>query len=182
MEVEIKTFGPEARSVKIENRKRVDNWTEVPASLIELANQLIQAFHLPLKNARIGFLFRTEPTTSNGKRVWAKALKVTNHWKMYADLDFIIWIDEDMWVDLDEDRRKALIDHELCHCDFTTGEAKIRAHDFEEFHEIVKRHGAWNHELLHLQSIFPQSPQLPIPGFGDEPKGKVIALDPGKML
>lgn len=176
--VEVKSFSAAAPDEK--SSKNVD-WSEVPNSVVEMAQQIIRSFHHELEDARIGFLFKRSPSITNGKRTWGKALKVNPRYQIFVDLDFIIWLDQEIWEGLPDERRQALVDHELCHCDFTTGEAKLRYHDFEEFHEIVKRYGAWNHELLILQGIFPPSPQPPMPGLEPETRGKVVALDPQMM-
>jgi hypothetical protein len=62
---------------------------------------------------------------------------------------FVITVWENAWEKLSDRQRKALIDHELCHCrieeDERTGKAKgvIVGHDIEEFNDVVRRHGHW---------------------------------------
>ncbi len=54
---------------------------------------------------------------------------------------------------LDEEQRRALLDHELLHCDYDpeTETASIAAHDFEGFVKELERHGAWQADLQQLQ-------------------------------
>lgn len=66
---------------------------------------------------------------------------------------FLISIWYEGWVNMTPEQRRALIDHELCHCiveeDEETGNTKLgmRGHDIEEFNEIVSRHGFWRPEV-----------------------------------
>lgn len=44
-----------------------DTWSEAPASVIEIAQDLIAHYHISLLEARIGFIFRKEATRSQGR-------------------------------------------------------------------------------------------------------------------
>lgn len=76
--------------------------------------------------------------------------------------DFVILLNHHVWhmAEFDEAKKRALIDHELCHaqvCRDEEGEIKrdsrgrlccrTRGHDLEEFREIVKRHGQWKSDI-----------------------------------
>ena len=119
-----------------------------------LADEIIEAHHPHLERAGILFLFRDEAATSNGKRVAGKASKMTPKENAIAGLtglktyDFKIELAFDLGQQRDETWQRALIDHELCHCDGSPEEGyAIKAHDVEEFAQIVERHGAWNRDL-----------------------------------
>lgn len=73
---------------------------------------------------------------------------------------FIITLDFIKWNNATSEQKIAIIDHELCHCDYDendkTGEIKpyIRKHDLQEFNEIVNRHGQWHDGIkLFVESI-----------------------------
>src|SRR6266542_465308 len=82
--------------------------------------------------------------------------------------DFLVLIDEGMWRALTAAQRQALVDHELCHCalfvkddterpavwllwtpemdapdEYAGQRWGLRAHDVEEFADVLKRHGWW---------------------------------------
>ncbi len=125
-------------------------WDKAPDEIVSEAAGLIEKFHKHLRDARIGFLFRSQASRSQGLIVLAKAQLVTARWKplLKEELDFIIWIAENYWVEeLTAKQRTALLDHELCHCAGEWGEWTMRGHDIEEFNQILSRHGEWHPAL-----------------------------------
>lgn len=122
-------------------------WSEVPQTVLDLASGIIEEHHPDLLDARIGFIFRSEVQVSGGKETWGQAQKVSDKMKVYMDFDFLIWVARDIWVSLSLNQKKALLDHELCHCLYDEGKASMRPHDIEEFTEIVDRYGLWRLEL-----------------------------------
>jgi hypothetical protein len=176
----------------ISKRATSGKWAEAPNSVIDLAGEIIRKYHVDLLEARIGFLFRTEPSKSQGKRVYAKAEKVSEKHKLLLDLDFLIWIDEERWGELGDEQRSALIDHELCHCRYYASEEKaaIVGHDVEEFTDIVERYGAWHGELLYFARSLNRGDSYREPRLANDvaqqmsmlpPRGAVVAVDPGKI-
>jgi hypothetical protein len=128
-------------------------WTEASTEIINLARQCIDQWHPDLKDARIGFVFRSEGIKHGDRLTLAQASKVSPKMQVFMDFDFIIWISEEDFTQLTSTQREALIDHELCHCIFYEDDntAKMRKHDVEEFICIVQRHGMWSIDLLRLQ-------------------------------
>lgn len=51
--------------------------------------------------------------------------------------DFIITFDVAEWKALTEAQRRALVDHELCHCAVGDNGWRVRAHDIEEFRAVL---------------------------------------------
>jgi hypothetical protein len=101
-------------------------YEKVPESVLHIAQDLIDAHHADrnLASANIGFIFRLgPPAVSQGKKIGGKASKVPAKYKPYLLLDFLIELSQEVWDDLSLDQRKALLDHELAHCDFSDGEA-----------------------------------------------------------
>jgi hypothetical protein len=161
-------------------------WFEIDQEVIDLAQVIIDNYHQDLKQAKIGFIFRSEAPRANGKRTLGKAQKVSAKDKAFNNLDFIIWIAEDVWKDMGPMERRALLDHELCHCVFQDGEARMRGHDFEEFQEIVQRHGFWSKSLQYAAPVFQEALQMRLPlEFSEEVKrraGALVALRPDVVL
>jgi hypothetical protein len=158
-------------------------WSEAPQSVVNIAQEVIEKYHPDLKGAVIGFLFRDKDGSSMGKAVWGKAKKVSDELRPYLDYDFIIWISEETWIRLTEDQQTAVIDHELCHITKVDGEAKMRAHDIEEFRQIIERHGYWNQSLFGLDpSLVAQ--QMVLDGIEVIKRGRVDAVKPevGAMI
>jgi hypothetical protein len=158
-------------------------WTEASRDVIATAEEIIRQYHADLRNANIGFLFRSEAQSSGDKQVTATASKVSDKLRPFLDYDFIIWVAEDVWKSLTHERRQALIDHELCHCQYIggpgEGKATILHHDIEEFIVIIERYGLWSHDLLNARNALSKAVQ---PTLFDsstitmESEGKVVTL------
>jgi len=126
----------------------------------EIAEDLIMSDHTHLATVRVEFIFASEEIKQNGKVVWGRAKKVTglNAWlaceRERRDAKppeefFVIEIVKPIWDQLDDKSRKALVDHELTHCevDIDTSKLSIRSHDLEEFTSIVQRYGLWRPDV-----------------------------------
>lgn len=126
---------------------------KVGPDVITLAEELIEAHHPKLVSANIGIIFRDEAPTSGGKSVYGKASKVSAQWRplLSQEYDFIIWLAHDIWKGvLTKHQRRALLDHELCHCTSEDGSFKLVGHDVEEFNVIVRRYGLWRPSLKEM--------------------------------
>ena len=152
-------------------------YTKCSELVLNMANEIIEESHPSLYEANIGFLFRDEAQEAKGKTILATAKKAPAWVRPYADLDFLIVIAKDEWDKMQTSRREALIDHELCHCTFWDGEAKILGHDIEEFHAIIERRGLWNYDLFTAKDKFANA-QRPLEGFETPKKeGKVSTIE-----
>lgn len=151
-------------------------WHEVPQGVLDLASGIIEAHHPSLLDARIGFIFRSEAQIGNGREIWGQAQKVSNKLKVYLDFDFLIWLAADAWASLTLNQKKALIDHELCHCLYDEGKISLRPHDIEEFTEIVDRYGLWRVDLEKMaQSMRDAIPeQITLPGLQELKRGGAV--------
>lgn len=132
-------------------------FTDAP-EVERLAKTLIANYHQHLLGLNIRYVFRDTVRKSNGKEILGTASKVTGRNAFFANPGalsskgkefFVIEIAEDKWVELNDAEKKALVDHELCHCgveDDPQGGVKLvlKSHDVEEFEAIIKRHGLWS--------------------------------------
>lgn len=127
----------------------------------EVARELINKEHTDLSSVRIDYVFIVESPVVNGKAQWGRAKKITglNAWLASASKDvaepedfFVIEIVRPVWLQLNEKERKALVDHELTHCDVNDENGKtklsIRPHDLEEFNSIVRKYGLWRADVV----------------------------------
>ena len=132
------------------------------SQIAPLAKNLIGNHHPHLHNIRIEYVFREKAASKGGRTVLGTARLVRGLTAMFAtpgatDTDdndfFVIELAEDTWALLSNDRRLALLDHELSHCqvamDPNSGEVKlsIRPHDVEEFSGVLARHGLWKEDV-----------------------------------
>lgn len=121
-----------------------DEYGKAPSDVVDLAQELIDLYHPSLQDAGVGMLFRYKTTMVNGRVTLGKAKKLPKDVAVWLRLDFIIWLDADWYLNhLSQFQRRALIDHELCHCYKMDDAANIRPHDIEEFAVIIQRYGFW---------------------------------------
>lgn len=138
-------------------------WRKAP-DVRAIAEDLIASVpeHEALIYARMEYLFIDKAPKSRGRLVLGRARRVGGLNSVLANLTkyesevcqdpipfFVIEISEDTWRGLDDAGRRALVDHELCHCRIELDEAlddyvlSTRPHDLEEFAGIIRRHGLW---------------------------------------
>ncbi len=145
----------------------------------ELLGKAIDLAHDDLQEAKIGLAWKlNEQADQDGHLILGKCVKVSDLHKEFGAFDFIIVLNRDVWDDLrfTDDRKLALLDHELCHAaraeDPETGETKLdernrivwrtRKHDIEEFQGIVQRHGLWKRDLEMFAEAIMQSKKSPL--------------------
>ena len=145
--------------------------------VIQLTQELIDQYHPWLKQYSVGVIFRSERQVSGGRDILGEASKVNDKTNALLPddqrLDFLIWLAEDFWHDATDIERRALLDHELCHC----GEnGKMRHHDVQEFVCIIERYGLWYPALRQMAHA---AQQHTLPGILEESRrgGKVISVN-----
>jgi predicted metallopeptidase len=139
----------------------------------KIADKLIPQYHQHIIDfsVKIRYVFVDKTPNSKGKEVWGTCRKVSGL-NAYlegespdGDAFFVITISKDIWDILPEDKRIALVDHELCHAVAEAKQQKndsdsdddmetdnpiklsVKPHDLEEFSCIVRRHGLWREDI-----------------------------------
>ena len=122
----------------------------------------MRRYHHDIDNARIALAWRINlKVDKDGHLILGKCVKVSDLQKEFADYDFIILLNREVWEDgeFTEEKKRALIDHELCHAAVSEDDDgprqddrgrpvfRCRKHDIEEFHAIVQRHGTYKRDL-----------------------------------
>lgn len=124
-----------------------------PAPEVEkIARDLIAKYHGHLINAKIKYLFRRGPWTSQKRETLGKATKVSGVNQYLTGLDFIIMINIEVWDQLNDKEKIALVDHELEHCCEEDGKYFIQGHDVEDFLAVIKRNGFWTPDLRKIEN------------------------------
>ena len=108
-----------------------------------------------------------------GKRAAGKCKVHSPDDRASGTRDVTITIDGDLWPRLSEQRRRALVHHELCHIDHWSGDrdndsrpllkARQGDWDFDGFHEVLSLYGAESFEASHLNVIAETHRQLDLP-------------------
>jgi len=161
-----------------------------PLHIIKFVAGVIEKYHKDLDPNRILVVFTSKEMTTKGKRALAKmgtaspmvnigfaagaGLASADGDGMDRMVDFIMTIDQEIWFQLQPPEQEALIDHELCHAYYDDKDKpKIVTHDFEEFTEVVERHGMWTAALNKLKKVLDEKAQVPvIPSDTDQVAGK----------
>lgn len=115
-----------------------------PLPLAEkIATKMILASHPHLLGATIGYfkLDKDAPTLKNGHKKLAISRRMSGTVQYFSNLDFAICFYGDAWDVMDKEQRRAVVDHELCHCSIKDGEWQIIEHDIEDFDAVIERHG-----------------------------------------
>lgn len=161
---------------------------ELAPEVERIAGEIIasEIEHEHLRQARILYLFRRGAWTSKGKTVYGKAKKVTGELAFVAQqllarqigeqiekgeppaftgssrplqYDFVLEINRETWPNLTDLQRKAIIDHELCHCLIDTkGKTSITGHDVEDFGSVIRRYGLYMQDLKAFGKAVRQAP------------------------
>lgn len=128
-----------------------------------LLQSLVEKHHAHLAEAKIALLWRLNwKADADGHLILGQARKASDVDKELHNYDFAILLNYEVWAsaDFNKDQKRALVDHELCHCVRATtkdGDPKfdergrplwrLRGHDLEEFDQIVIRHGCWKRHI-----------------------------------
>jgi predicted SprT family Zn-dependent metalloprotease len=142
----------------------------------KLVHELIQHFHTHLVNARIAFAWnRGWSADADGILRLGEAKKASDLDKELHGYDFVILLNAIACNTFSESQLRALIDHELCHCEVAVGkdgEDKVddkgrtvyrtRKHDVEEFSEVIERHGLYKENLKQFAKIALQKAKTPL--------------------
>jgi hypothetical protein len=151
-------------------------WFKAPDHVLDIVRRLIDLYHEPLQDARIGVIMRSEAPITGGRIIYGTAEKVSAKAQVHVPYDFIITLALDRYQLLAPLQREALIDHELMHCQWDMDKgASIRPHDVEEFTEILERYGYWWPQAEEFAAVAQQA-ELFERTAGDSGNGAVIAI------
>jgi predicted metallopeptidase len=138
----------------------------------EIAQKLIKEYHQHLRDAHMCYFFRKPAAKSAGQVVPGRASKVSGKYKAMTGYDFVIEISESHFNEMNENKKKALIDHELSHCYIDLeGNIKTINHDFEGFNGVLRRHGFWAGDL---EAMGETAQQLKLPFENKRPELEVV--------
>lgn len=136
-----------------------------------IAAKLIAEHHPHLQGVPIRYVFRDKASTTAGKIQLGRA-RLLSGVSAFLGCDeeerqellqaqgreafFVIEIPFNLWKDMDDATKRALVDHQLCHCyaweeeDKEAGAVRklaIVPHDLEEFACVIARHGLWQKDV-----------------------------------
>ena len=126
----------------------------------QIAESIIPQYHPHLKGVNICYLMKITPPPKKKKAdnapskpkkkiTMAYTKKVSAQTNVIGDKDytFLIVFDYNVWQNISDAGRLALVDHELCHCGFNEEGEYLIPHDVEEFKAVIDRHGFWKSDV-----------------------------------
>lgn len=125
-------------------------YQKATADMISVVQEVVDKQHQRLDGLKIAVISKTRATRAKGRTILATASLMSARLRplLKENYAFVICIAAAEWEALSKAKRVALIDHELCHCALDShAKPGIRPHDYEEFMEIVARHGFWRGDL-----------------------------------
>lgn len=129
------------------------------AEPLKIGRELIKKYHDHLSGRRVDFLFverkdkdgNSQAITKRGKNLYGQAKLILSGEATNEGPEpfFVILITKHFWTNASDLFKQALVDHELCRCEYdsTTDKYSTVDHDVTEFTQIVKRWGLWNWEV-----------------------------------
>ncbi len=157
-----------------------------PLGVYDVLDEMVREKRPELKEARIGLAWRYGlKRNKDGHLVLGKCKKVSDLDKQFAGYDIIVILNREAWQTLDEDQRRALMFHELCHAALSEDQNgnpkkdargrqiyRIRKHDIEEFGEVVVQFGCYKLDLENFVRSAMNSKKPPRPTLFDEPEAE----------
>ncbi len=148
-----------------------------------LLDDLVKRLRPDLVECRLALAWKNGwKKNKDGQLVLGKCKKVSELDKEYAHHDFIIILNKEAWAHLNDEQRRALLFHELCHAAIATdpnGNPKkdarnrqmyrVKKHDIEEFGEVIVHFGCYLDDIENFVRTAMNSPKPPAPTLFDEP-------------
>jgi hypothetical protein len=143
--------------------KLIPRDTEQGKGMYALLKRVVDKYHDELANARIALAWALAwKPDADGITKLGKLKKASDLDRELAPFDFVLLLRQEWWemATVEEWKRVALLDHELCHATVRYDREgdplrdergrtmyRTRKHDIEEFTEIVSRHGLYKRSL-----------------------------------
>jgi len=122
---------------------------DVGNDVYQMMDDVITNEHRHLTEAAICIMFDNKKRKSGGRYVLGRIKSTSEELKAFAvndagqSYDYVMFLDKEVWLRLDEEDQKRLIYHELCHClvdpESNTNQYKIQPHEIETFYSEIDR-------------------------------------------
>jgi hypothetical protein len=125
----------------------MSRFEDVPGQVESFVQNVLDNNFPELQGALIKVMFDTKKRKSGGKFVFARIKKTNDELKAFATkddgtpYDYIMFLDKNLWLALDDKDRDKLVFHELCHCKVdleSTDQYKIQDHEIQTFYAEIE--------------------------------------------
>jgi len=190
---------PKPKAIAFSLIPPMDNGHEPEA--YRIMREVRDAYHPDLEGAKIALAWRKRlKADKDGHLLLGKCMKATDLQRELVNWDYVILLNQEVFQDtaFTVEKRRALIDHELCHAtrqldkflapaNDEKGRAvwRMRKHDIEEFRCIVERHGCYKKDLEKFaDALLKHRGNLVFPGMGEvasdsAPKTERVVIEIG---
>jgi hypothetical protein len=134
---------------------------ELAPEVEKVAAGLINKYHGHLAQAKITYLFRSGIWSTQRRETWGQAKKISGENKLLTGEDFRLIINKEVWEQLGETDKQALVDLYLeccCRDEDSMGNPKYFTQGFDFVGSVanIKRFGIWNPELKRVKDNLAQ--------------------------
>lgn len=126
----------------------MSRFESVPEDVQEFVERIKNDAFPQLVNASVLVLFDTKKRKSGGNYVLGRMTKSNDLIKHLTEdlsddgVDYIIYLDQAVWNEIEEADKVRLVRHELCHCEFDIDSRanpyKIRDHEVQDFYSEIE--------------------------------------------
>lgn len=133
----------------------MSRFEEASPETVNLVRDVMEESFPELQTARMVVLYDTKKRKSGGKFVIGRMKKTNDELKAFAtdpsgdSYDYIMFLDKLVFEAVDENDKKYIIFHELCHCQIdldSSDQFKIKDHEIQTFYsemEYTKDNPRW---------------------------------------
>jgi hypothetical protein len=136
---------------------------DVGNDVYHLMEDVIEMEHSHLREANICIIFDLKKRKSGDMFVLGRIKATSEELKAFAvddnglPYDYVLFLDKEVFIRVDDDDKKRILYHELSHCKVTEGENpyKIQGHEVETFYSEIDRNSEtprWAERLAAIAS------------------------------
>jgi hypothetical protein len=185
-----------ARRSSTPPKERVSLTYEMAPAVADIARAIIHEHHVHLSAKRLEYIFRSRHAKSGRKIIMGRS-KIISGLNAFLALNeygesvsknvlgedvheapepfFVIEVAKDLWMQMEGDKKRALVDHLLCRCGVSGENLCLMQPDVSEFTQVVRRRGLWVPDLAEL--VRAAAGQTPLP-LTDAPTGEPAQAAP----
>jgi len=126
-------------------------YEDVGNDVYKMLEEVIATEQSHVDGANFCIMFDTKKKKSGDNYILGRIKATSEELKAFAIddngvvYDYIIYLDKEVWLRIDEEDQKRLLYHELCHCkvaEDTENQYKTKPHEIETFYSEIERNAS----------------------------------------
>jgi len=119
---------------------------DVTSDVLKIVDDMVNEKFPELRTANITVLFDTKKRKTGGRYIIGRIKKANDEMKALATdqdgvaPDYVLFLDKNVFLALDDDDKKRIVFHELCHTDYDSeaeNPYKIKDHEIQTFYSEI---------------------------------------------